>query len=199
MPAQEQVPAKSDRLVLEGVPKIGGAVLLTGKHPRPAEADVLRAALARAVPELRRRAAGHMHAGPATYEVLAKRLEDASLSTDDAETAAKRNALLHPMIWDLATQRHYASEFLTRAAEVCPVAAAELKAVSDLFKAIHDAVWEINRIGGGKNPGSPLPKTIDPAVRKQIAEIILKCRDRDLEAAMKIEEALAKLLAPARR
>jgi hypothetical protein len=178
--------------------KTSGAVLLAAKHPRPAEADVFRAALARAIPELRRRAVGHLHAGPATYEVLAKRLDDPSLSRDDAETAKRRTDLLHPMIWDLATQRHYASEFLKRAAVVFPPAADELKAASDLFKAIHDAVWEISRIGGGKQPGSPLPRTADAAVRKQIAEIILKCRDRDLEAARKIEAALARVLPPER-
>ena len=190
-------PAKKRRFA-DWFPKAGGVVLLTGKHPRPPEADVFRAALAGAVPELRRRAAGHLHAGPATFEVLARRLEDASLSTDDAETAKRRNDLLHPMIWDLATQRHYASEFLNRSAEVFPPAAEELKVASGLFKAIHDAVWEINRIGGGKQPGSPLPKAIDPAVRRQIARIVLQCRDRDLEAAKKTEEALAKIPPPER-
>jgi hypothetical protein len=166
--------------------KVGGAVLLTAKHPRPQEADVVRAALARAVTELRRRTAGHLHAGAATYELLAQRLGDASLSTGDEVTAAKRNELLFPMIWDLATQRDYAAGFLKRAAEVFPAALEDLKAAAALFREIHDAVWEINRIGGGKQPGSPLPRTIDPAVRKQIAEIILKCRDRDLEAATRI-------------
>ncbi len=170
--------------------KTSHVVLLTNTHPRPAETAVFRAALTRAVTELRRREIGHMHAGPATYEELAKRLGDPALSQEDEATTKKREGLLFPMIWDLATQRHYASEFLERSTEVFPQAAEELKAASDLFGATHDAVWKINRLGGGKSPGSPLPKTVDPAVRKQIADIVLECRDRDLEAARRIEAAL---------
>jgi hypothetical protein len=173
--------------------RIGGAVVLTAKHPRPPEADVLRAALARAVPELRRRAAGHLHAGPRTYEILAGRLDDNALSAADEATVKRRHDLLFPIIWDLATQRHYASGCLKRAAAVFPPAAEDLQAASQLFAAIHDAVWQINRIGGGRDPGSPLPKTADPAVRKQIAEIILQCRNRDLDAAQKIESGLARI------
>lgn len=173
--------------------KAKGVVLLMSGHERPAEPQVLQAALRRAVPELTRRSVAHLHTGLATYEVLAKLLEDPSLSGDDPEVAKRRDALLFPMIWDLATQRYYASIFLHRSAEVFPSAAGDLNAASDSFKAIHDAVWEINRLGGGKNPGSPLPELADPAVRQQVVQIILQCRDRDLGAASRIEAGLGKM------
>jgi RNA polymerase sigma factor (sigma-70 family) len=173
--------------------KAGGVVLLTAQHARPPEEDVLRSALERAVPLLTRRSVGNLVAGPATYEELAKRLADPTLDGNDAATAKRRDALLFPMIWDLATQRHYASPFLERAAVVLPSAADDLNAAADLFTAIHDAVWEINRRGGGTDPGSPLPNLADTAVRQQVAQIILRCRDHDLEAANRIEAALRKL------
>ena len=33
-------------------------------------------------------------------------------------------------------------------------------------------MWKINRTGGGKSPGGPLPRLTEPAVRREIAEII---------------------------
>jgi hypothetical protein len=116
------------------------------------------------------------------------------LSATDADTSRRRDALLFPMIWDLATQRHYASLFVEHAATAIPKAAAPLRVAQGLFRGIHGAVWEINRLGGGQDPGSPLPKLADAALRLQVAQMVLRCRDRDLEAAiLGLDDAAAEI------
>jgi hypothetical protein len=176
--------------IAEWFPKISGVVLLTGKHPRPPEQPVYRQALEQGLRFLRRREAGPFHAGPATFDTWARSLGDATLSADDPATEKRRRDILHPMIWDLATRRWYGSLFLKRAAELLPDAADALKAAAHCFVAEHGLMWKVNRLAGGQWPGDHLPKLADPAVRQQIAEILLKCRDRDLEAAEHIEKAL---------
>jgi len=176
--------------VSDWFPKAGAVVLLTGKHARPAEQGVYREALRQGAWLLRVRESGHHHAGPATFDAWAKSLDDPSLSADDPATAKRRNELLDPMVWDLATRRHYGALFLIRAAELFPKAASDLQAAAACFRAEHDMMWEVNRVGGGQWPGDKLPKLADPAVRKQIAELLLKSRDKDLEAAESIERAL---------
>ena len=172
--------------------KAQGVVLLAGKHPRPPEPQVYRRALEQGLRFLRMREAGQFHAGPATFDAWAKSLEDETLSTDDAATAKRRRRILDPMIWDLATRRHYGALFLRRAAELFPQAAADLVAAQECFRAEHDLMWEINRLGGAKWPGQELPQLIDPAVREMIAALILRARDKDIEAAAHIEAALAR-------
>ncbi|MBT3379800.1 MAG: hypothetical protein HN742_19350 [Lentisphaerae bacterium] len=168
-------------------------VLLTAKHTRIPERRAYRDALERGVAFLRVREAADFHAGPATFEAWAGQLDDDTLDQDDSATEKRRNQILDPMIWDLATRRHYGNIFLGKAAELFPKAATELQAAATCFRAEHDMMWEINKTGGGKWPGSKLPRLKEPQIRRRVAEIILKSRDKDLEAAGHIEKALAKL------
>ena len=168
-------------------------VLLTGRGPRKEEGPAYRAALEQAVVLLRERERGHELTGAATFENCARLLADQALNAADPQTAQRRVGILHPLIWDLATRRHYANLFLTRAVKLRPQAGEELQAAAALFRAEHDMMWEIMRLAGGEFPGGDLPKLGDPQVRARIAEVILKARDKDLEAADHIEAALKAL------
>ena len=139
---------------------------------------------------LRMREAGEHHAGPATFDAWAQLLADPTLSADGAATKSRRRGILDPMIWDLATRRHYGALFLKRAAELYPPAATHLEAAAACFRAEHDMMWKVNSVAGGKWPGGDLPKLGDPTIRKQIAAVLLEARGNDLEAADHIERAL---------
>lgn len=182
--------AEKQLAVSDWFAKASCVVLLTGKHARPPEKSVYCQALEQGAQFLRAREVGHWHAGPATFDAWAKSLKDPNLSAGDATTAKRRAGILDPMIWDLATRRHYGNLFLTRAVQLFPAAAAELQAAAACFRAEHDMMWEVNRLGGAKWPGEELPRLADANVRKQIAELLLKSRDKDLEAASHIERAL---------
>lgn len=166
---------------------------LTRQNPRPPQEQVYRSALEQGIRLLRMRRLGNANAGPAVFEDWAKAIQDPSLSTQDAETRQWRQRIMDPAMWDLATRRHYGRVFLNRVQLILPSVTTELERATECFAAEHDAMWEINRLGGAKGPGEELPKLADPDIRRQLARIILECRDRDLEAAQHLENALAKL------
>jgi len=170
--------------------KASAVVFLTTRGERPDEKAAYRAALEQGAVLLCETERGNELTGVETFNTCAERLADPTLNAEDAETVQRRQDLLHPLIWDLATRRHYGNLFLARAAELLPEARVELQAAAQCFRAEHDMMWEIMRIAGGEFPGGPLPKLGDPQVRESCAVVILKSRDKDLQAAGHIEAAL---------
>ena len=173
--------------------KAWAIVLLTDKHDRRDERAAYQEALERGLEFLTMRRAGTYHAGPATFDAWAKQLEAPSLDSEDDLIVKQRNRILDPMIWDLATRRHYGQIFLRRAAELFPAAGQDLIAAADCFSAEHDMMWQVNRVGGAQFPGDGFPKLGDPQVRREIIQILLKARDSDLQAAAHLEKALERL------
>ncbi|NIR00919.1 MAG: hypothetical protein GTN78_12085, partial [Gemmatimonadales bacterium] len=59
------------------------------------------------------------------------------------------------------------------------------------YAAEHDLMWEIWELAGGIDNPEAYLQLADPAVRRALADLILKARDKDALAADHIERALA--------
>ncbi len=152
---------------------------------------VYRQALQRGLTMLREKEMGAFHAGPATYDAWQKALLDDSPAADEKSLHARRVAAIEPLIWDLAERRAWAQVCLDDIAAETPEHAAELRAASTAAKQIHDHMWKINELAGGKEPGDrALPKLHDADTRAAIADLLKKCQALDAEIAAHIEKSL---------
>jgi hypothetical protein len=70
--------------------------------------------------------------------------------------------------------------------------AEDLLHAAALYAGEHDLMWQVWDLAGGN--GNPQAHTFmpDPAVRRQIADLILQAHQKDAEAAIYIEQALSK-------
>jgi len=138
---------------------------------------------------LRRRAVGGLAVGWASYEDWAQRF----LTNEDwsAGEATGRKRLLESVIWELAERRWYGEVFLEQMWESDPALPEEpLRAAAACFHAEHDMMWQI--AGLGLKGDDVMANLKDAEVRRQIADIILAARDKDIEAAAHLERALSK-------
>jgi hypothetical protein len=168
-------------------------VMLTARRDREDERVVYRDALQQGLAYLRMRDAGEWLAGAATFEEWADRVADRAVAAGGPEGERLRASVLDPMIWDLATRRHYGALFMERAGELFPDVEGDLAEAIRCFRAEHDLMWEVNRVAGARWPGQPHPKLVEEDVRSRVAELLLESRDLDLEAAGHIEAALARI------
>jgi len=160
----------------------------------------MRGALERAVLLLRMTEAGPYHAGPANFEAWAQAL----LSEDPPDVSVppnprprsiggRRRWLICPSAWDLMERAHYASQFLDRAAMVLPTAADELYAARTCMEDVGSLMVQADKAMGGARGPQPedgYPNADDPQARRQVADMVLQCRDKELQAADHIATAL---------
>jgi hypothetical protein len=173
-------------------------VLLTGRQEPPPERETMRNAVEQAVRLLRMREAGPYHAGPANFEAWAQALlsddpPDTSVppNTPPRSVTARRRWLICPTTWDLMERASYATRFLRRGVMLFPTAADELEAAATCMSAVGDLMVQAGQaVGGGQGPDEGWPKVNDPEARRQVAEMVLQCRDRELEAANHLAQAL---------
>ena len=176
------------------------AVLLTGREEPPTERATMRDALEQAVRLLRMTEAGPYHAGPATFEVWAEALlsddpPDVSVPPNrrPQSVAGRRRWLICPTAWDLMERAHYAERFLDRAVVVFPAAADDLGAAAANMREVASLMQQAEKVMGGARGPQPedgYPNADDPEARRQVAEIVLQCRDKELEAADHLAAAL---------
>ena len=133
------------------------------------------------------------HAGPAAYEAWAAQItDDAALDTDDVDVLRQRHEVHNAAVGVLAECRAWAGQFLWHMAEREPAMAEALGQAADRYTAQHDLMWEVwDQVGGNGHPEAYI-RFAEPQVRRRIAEIILRCRALDEEAAGYLEQALAR-------
>ena len=120
-------------------------------------------------------------------------LSDDDFPAGDMAVLRKRHMVHNDAVDTVAEGRWYGTLFLTRIAEHIPAMAAELLAAASCYAAEHDLMWCIwNLAGGIGHSDAHVNKFAEPAVRRQIAPLILQARDKDAQAADHIERALAK-------
>ncbi len=70
-------------------------------------------------------------------------------------------------------------------------APAVLEQAAGCYDAEHTLMWQVWALVGGPGDSEEhASRFADPAVRKKTAELILQAREKDVEAAGRIEEAL---------
>jgi hypothetical protein len=173
-------------------------VLLTGRQERLTEQATMRDALEQAIRLLRMREAGPYHAGPATFEAWAQALlsddpPDPGMppNTPPRSATARRRWLICPTTWDLMERASYANRFVRRGVMLFPAAADELEAAAACMSAVGDLMVQAGQaVGGGQGPDEGWPKVDDPEARRRVADLVLQCRDKELEAADHLAKAL---------
>jgi hypothetical protein len=136
---------------------------------------------------------GERHNGLAAYSAWAEHLSDEDeFPEDDLAVLHERYMVHNDAVGTVAEGRWYASLFLKQVMDQELAMAEELSAAAACYRAEHDLMWEIwNLVGGTGFSDEQVRKLAEPAVRRQIAQIIGQARDRDAEAAHQIERALA--------
>ncbi len=170
-----------------------GLITIGERQSRPLLAETYRQALRWGVELTRTPRLREYHAGLAAYTAWAE-----ALLRDD-EFAAGEMAKLrdHYMVHfdamgTVAEGRWYGAEFLKDVARELPAMVQELEAAGACYVREHDLMWDVWNLAGGNGVSDEhARKLAEPAVRREIAAIILQARDRDAEAAEHIERALA--------
>jgi RNA polymerase sigma factor (sigma-70 family) len=173
------------------------ALILFGKENKQlSRSEIYHKSLKRIIDLARRptiNLGGERHNGLAAYQVWA----DAILQDDDFP-AGKMDILRechmshNNMTGMVAEGRWYGSLFLKQIIKDEPELAGKLELAIACYEAEHKMMWEIwGLVGGIGLSDDNVKKFAKPEIRRQIAPIILKTRDKDAEAAEIIEKALA--------
>jgi hypothetical protein len=173
-----------------------GMILLGEKSERPKQKEILRDAMRWAVeiartPEVTRYG-GKRWTGLASYEAWAEHLlrDDEFVGVDDA--ALWQRFLAHDFaVGALAEARWYGSVFLAQSAGVDDRAAQEILQAAACYAEEHALMWKVwGAVGGiGQSP-EKAQKLAEPEVRREIANLVLCARDKDVEAVGYLEQAL---------
>lgn len=131
--------------------------------------------------------------GFAAYDAWAKQvLTDTDFLTDDERVLQSRHEIHNSAVGLVAECRWDGSEVLKAMAEEMPASRADLLAAADCYVREHDLMWKVWGLVGGNGHPDAFRKFADPAVRKQIAPLILEAREQDEQAVKHLEQALAR-------
>lgn len=134
------------------------------------------------------------HNGLAAYSAWAEHLSyEEEFPEDDMAVLYERYMVHNDAVGTVAEGRWYAALFLRQVMEQEPSLAEELSAAAACYHAEHDLMWDIWKLVGG--PGlsvEQVRKLAEPAIRRQIVPLVLQARNKDAEAAVLVERALAR-------
>jgi hypothetical protein len=93
----------------------------------------------------------------------------------------------------VAEGRWYGAQFLKQVMEDEPDMAEEIGKAIERYEAEHGLMWKNwELVGGLGRSDDKVKKFAEPAIRRQIAAIILEAREKEAEAIKHLERALAK-------
>lgn len=141
-------------------------------------------------PESYRERANGLSAYTAWAEHL---LLDEAFPTQDEATLRAHHSVHDNVVGSLAEVRWYGSQFLLEAINFLPYQMTEdLLHAAALYAGEHDVMWKIWDLAGGIGNEKAFTFMADPAVRRQMADLVLQARQKDVEATDLIERALTK-------
>jgi hypothetical protein len=136
------------------------------------------------------------HNGLAAYTAWAEHLlRDEDFPADDEAVLRQRHMVHESAVGTVAEARWYGSQFLLQAADPDHLhynMAEELMHAAACFAGEHELMWKVWDLAGGNGNPDAWRKLAEPAVRRQMAPIILQSRDKCAQAAEHIERALAR-------
>jgi hypothetical protein len=177
-------------------PSLTEAVLfIRDKHERPPLDESLTKALLWAVQGFRTPQIGEYLSGWAAYETWAQALQDDTRWTADDLKALKQAADAHFFATlTVAEGRAFGAEAPERLAKLRPEVADDLHVAEGSYYLMHDLVWRLwQTVEGTIGPADPPLRFTDPAVRRELARLVLLERDLDASAAAHLERALLEL------
>jgi len=183
------------------------SLLIIGeKQPKPSLKETYRAAIEFALkvtrtPMVRPEADApewyrKRHNGLAAYAAWAEHLlRDEDFSADDEATLRAHHQVHNDAVGMVAEARWYGSQFLVGMTDhvdthVHRDMIEDLLHAAALYAGEHELMWKVWDLAGGIGNPEAYRKMTDPAVRRQMAQVVLQARDKDAQAAEHIERAL---------
>jgi hypothetical protein len=184
----------------------GGLMLIGERTTRPSLGETYRRALSWLVTVTRRPLSNpdpqasepyrDRHTGLAAYEAWAEHLlRDEAFPADDEATLRARYTVHNDAVGTVAEGRWYGSQFLLETTNVVDNGLSQ-KAMEDLLHAAalyageHTLMWRLWDLAGGISNPEAYRTLADPALRREMVEVIRQARDKDAQAADHLERAL---------
>jgi hypothetical protein len=174
------------------------AIITIGeKQKKPPKREVYRKALSWAI-ELAKKPkinlGGERHNGLSAYKEWSKTiLKDEDFASEDIGILRERYMAHDTAVGMVAEGRWYGAQFLKQMIEDVPETAEEVNKAIECYEAEHGLMWKNwGLVGGLGHSKEKVKKFAEPAIRRQIAEIILEARDKEAEAIKHLEAALTK-------
>jgi hypothetical protein len=175
----------------------GFRCLLVGqKQERPTLAETYRRALEWMLQVTRTPVTlGVRHNGLAAYVAWAEHLLRDGDFPDDEVVLRQRHDVHDMAVGLVAEARWYGSQFLIQASNpdiLHHSLAGDLLHAAACYAAEHDLMWQLWGLAGGNGNPEAFVRFADPAVRREMVPVIHEARQKDAQAAMHIERALAR-------
>jgi hypothetical protein len=169
-------------------------MILGEKLPPPKIGDAVMEAMRWAVQIARTPMVHGRYCGLAAYDAWAEHiLRDKEIPADDEALLRQRHAAHEGAIGAVAEARWYAAQWLIEALEkLHHKRHEEMLHAAACYAQEHALMWQIWNLAGGIGNPEAYQKFANPALRRQMAAIILQARDKDAEAIRHIENALNK-------
>ncbi len=133
--------------------------------------------------------------GLAAYDAWAEQLlADEDFNTQDEAVLRQRHDVHNNAVGQVAEARWYGSQFLIQASnpDILHYSMAEdLLHAAACYAAEHDLMWKVWDLAGGNGNPEAFRLFADPAVRRQMIPVIQQAKEKDEQANLHIERALA--------
>ena len=132
--------------------------------------------------------------GLEAYQAWADQLlQDEDFKAGDEAVLRQRHDAHNNAVGIVAEERWYGGQFLIEAVNFLPYQMSEdLLHAAACYAGEHDLMWKVWDLAGGNGNPEAFRKLAEPEVRRQMVPIILQARDKDVEAANYIEQALGR-------
>lgn len=176
--------------------KDAGPLILIGEHGEmPDQSKVFENSLRLGLEIMRSREVKGAPAGAAGYDAWAAQvLKDAEFAGKDEATLRRLHDAHNMGVGQVAEYRWYGSVWLANTYQKAHYRLSEdLLKAAGCFAAEHDLMWQAWDLVGGISHPDAWQRFAEPDVRRKMAGVLLRSRDKYIEGAAFIEQALSKL------
>jgi len=177
-------------------------LILGAKKPVLPRAEANREALRWALRVMRasHTSAGR-HNGIDTFSAWAAHLQvDEAFPPGSLEMLRQRFLVLDNLVGSVAEGRWYAAKFMEMVTESEPGLQDELLCAADCFEYEHDLMWQVWGLAGGSlRSDEETLRLADPQLRREVAWLVTRAREKETRAANCIASALKIITMPIRK
>jgi len=169
-------------------------ILIGEKEGKPPLDEIYRSSLSWALDLVRKPIVPRRHNGLRAYTAWAyDLLRDEYFPQDNLEALFNRLDCHFAAMVVASEGRWHAGQFLRRIVAHVPAMSEALGQAAACYDAESKMIAKIAELQGGWNPHDEkiARKLVEPTLRRQISNLIIQARDKDKEAAIQIERALA--------
>ena len=169
-----------------------GIIIIGDKKTKPGQDEIYRTALGWAIELSRTEDVHGRKGGLAAYQAWADDLlRDEDFPGDNYRILQDRIISHDDAIYTIAEGRWYASYFLRKMAEAKPELTKDLNRAADIYNNAHELMWQcMNLIGGPGRSEKQVRNLGKPEIRRDLASIIQKAGDREIEAVEILEKVI---------